>query len=119
MPNDRNNDCKQIIEDFIEEISGYVQRQNTPFLGNNRSRVVDADKIDDLLNDLRTSLPENIRLANSILREEARIKDLAHDEADRIVDDASRLADKMVADARTTAANTIDDANNYHDRITS
>lgn len=119
MPNNGNNDCQQIIEDYIDELINYVWGSKTPFLGDSsRSRVVDAERIDDILNDLRTSLPENIRLANSILREEARIKELAHDEADRIVDDATRVAEKLNSDAGLEAQNTIDDANNYHEKVT-
>ncbi len=117
MPTDRE-ECTKLVEEQLDTISKYVWAQKTPLWGDSEGRIVSAVVLDEMLNDVRTCLPDDIRLANSILREEEHIKERAHDEADRMVDDAAREADKIVSDANQEAQKAIDDANRYRNDVT-
>lgn len=117
MPSEREEQTK-LVEDQLNAVSDYVWEQKAPLWGEADGRIVNAKRIDELLNDIRTCLPDDIRLANSIIREEEHIRERAHDESDRMVDDASRTADKIVSDANQEAQKTIDDANRYNSEIT-
>lgn len=117
MPSDREEQTK-LVEDQLDAVSDYVWSQKAPLWGEADGRIINAKRIDELLNDIRTCLPDDIRLANSIIREEEHIRERAHDEADRMVDDASRTADKIVSEANQEAQKAIDDANRYNNDMT-
>ncbi len=117
MPSERDEQTK-LVEDQLNAVSDYVWEQKAPLWGEADGRIVNAKRIDELLNDIRTCLPDDIRLANSIIREEEHIRERAHDESDRMVDDASRTADKIVSDANQEAQKAIDDANRYNSELT-
>lgn len=114
------SDFTQIVEDRIDNLILYLrEKARTPAFKPPEARIVDSDYVVGELQDIIACLPNDIRRANSILRERQHIIELAHDEADRIVDDADRMAEKIIENANNEAQTTINDANRYNSRVTS
>ncbi len=76
----------------IEQVLESAPRQK--FSSGNR-RIVDVDELYDLLGDLKVTIPEDIRRANSVLIEADTLLDHANQEAVDIVEQAQREAAKI------------------------
>ena len=82
-----------IIVDALTQLQNYVDNSRMPRLRSNDSmRIVDSDMIADMISDIKTQLPEDIRRANSILLN-----------ADGKISEASEYAEKLMAEARNNA----------------
>ncbi len=75
----------------IEQVLEGAPRQK--FSSGNR-RIVDVDELYDLLGDLKVTIPEDIRRANSVLIEADTLLDHANQEAVDLVEQAQREAEK-------------------------
>lgn len=82
------NQTMQIFS-IISQIEQVVENSPRPKLGGNTKRVVDVDEIYDLLGDLKVTIPEDIRRANSVLID-----------ADNVVAHAEEHAGELVAEAQ-------------------
>ena len=87
MDEARNDELTQLVESQLDAISEYVWAQKAPIWGDSSGRIVDAERVDELLNNVSTCLPEDIRCANSVLREAQNIKDPDPKEYVHIVED--------------------------------
>ncbi|MEG1893022.1 MAG: hypothetical protein RR232_00755 [Clostridia bacterium] len=84
---------------ILEQIEETVEDSPKPKLGGGNRRVVDADEIFDLLGDLKVTIPEDIRRANSVIVEAKNITSNADDYARDTVQKAQADAEKIIADA--------------------
>ena len=88
------------LEELIEN-SGKI-----PFT---RKVMVEEDRLLDLLDRIRTTMPEEVRQAKWIIQEREKVLDDSQKEAMRIMDDAQKLLEKkaddseIVRQARTSA----------------
>ncbi|MCH5279049.1 MAG: hypothetical protein J1E60_04585 [Christensenellaceae bacterium] len=107
-----------LITGMINRIQEAIDSSPIPRVGSANRRIVDVDEIFDMLVELKTSLPENVRRANGVILEADKIIDDAEEHAKGLVDDAAARADDMVAKAERDADKLIRDANEYFDRKT-
>ena len=85
------------IEDELED------SPKTKFAGAANKRIVEIDRLFDLLGDLKVTIPEDIRRATGILAEaENTIRD-AQENADEIVASAQQEADQILQQAQANA----------------
>ena len=89
-----------VLEELIEN-SGKI-----PFT---RKVMVEEDRLLDILDRIRTTMPEEVRQAKWIIQEREKVLDDSQKEAMRIMDDAQKLLEKkaddseVVRQARTSA----------------
>ncbi|MBQ2192226.1 MAG: hypothetical protein II409_07455, partial [Clostridia bacterium] len=105
-----------IIVDALEKIEQTIYDSPIPRLRtDDRLRMVNSDEISDMISDIKTQLPAEIRRANSILMQmEAKIQS-ASDYADKICKDAERNADETMLKANSNAQKAVNEANEYYD----
>ena len=90
-----------IISSIEQELE---ESPRTKFSGQNR-RVVEIERLYDLLGDLKVTIPEDIRRASLLLAEaENRIND-AKEQAEEILTQAHEEADNVLAQAQASAEN--------------
>ena len=95
-----------IIVDALEQLMDFVDNSRIPVLrSGDRMRIVDSDAVADMIADIKTQLPEDIRRANSILLQaEGKISE-ATEYAERITAEASNnieiLKNKSEAEANS------------------
>lgn len=113
------------LVDRLEEL--FNEARSLPFT---RSVIVDEDRMLELIDQLRITIPEEVKKAQQLLAEKERILAQAREEAGRTVslarDKADQMAEKdsvvmtaqgradqIVAQARAEAQQTRDDADDY------
>lgn len=106
---------EQDLQSVLDELESLVDDAgHIPFTGR---VVVQADRLYDLLDRLRASLPEAMQQAQKVLRERDRILAQAREEAESMVREAQAYAEKLtretaiVQKAEEEAARIIDEAN--------
>ena len=97
------NQTMQIFS-IISQIEQIVENSPSPKLGGNTKRVVDVDEIYDLLGDLKVTIPEDIRRANSVLIDADNVVAHAEEHAGELVAEAQAHAESLVAQAEEQAA---------------
>lgn len=103
------NQSMQIFS-IISQIEQVVENSPRPKLGGNTKRTVDVDEIYDLLGDLKVTIPEDIRRANSVLIEADNIVAHAEEHANELVADAQAHAESLVAQAEEQARGIAEEA---------
>lgn len=99
------------IFSIISKIEQLVEGSPKPKFSNaGNRRIVDADELGVLLEDLRATIPENIRKASSIIAEKDNILRDANEQADQIVEEAHKEADDLHAQAQEAAENVYNQA---------
>ena len=99
------------IYDIIEQFEDLIENSPRPKLsGNATKRIVDVDEIFDLLGDLKTTIPEDIRRANGIIAEARTMRNNAEDHARDVVAEAEQQAAATIADAQGKASQIVDKA---------
>ena len=84
------------IFNIISQIEQTLEESPRPKLsGGGNRRTVDIDLLFDLLGDLKVTIPEDIRRANSVLIEADTLLEHANEEADEIVANAQQEADSV------------------------
>ncbi len=86
------------IEAFIEELEDLINSAKAPLTGGGSKKVIDADAAYAILDDIKSSLPEDFKRARRILRERDEILNAADDEAKHIVTDAEDRANTLASD---------------------
>ncbi|HWS30846.1 MAG TPA: hypothetical protein VN512_12145 [Clostridia bacterium] len=104
---------------ILEQIEQTIENSPRPKIGGGNKRLVDVDEIMDLMGDLKVTIPEDIRRANSVMLEAQNMTDNAADHARDIVEKAQRQADKLVADANSTAQQLVVKAKDEYERLVS
>lgn len=93
-----NKDHSLRIFTIISQIEQLMESAVKPKLGGGGNRrLVDIGEVFDLLGDLKVTIPEDIRRANSVLLEADTLLEHANDDALDIVDQAQKEADSMRA----------------------
>ncbi len=87
------------IEEELEE------SPRTKFGGSSNKRVVEIDRLFDLLGDLKVTIPEDIRRATGILAEADNMINDAKEKADEIMASSQEEADQILQQAQTAAEN--------------
>ncbi|MBQ4429680.1 MAG: hypothetical protein II871_07890 [Clostridia bacterium] len=78
-----------IIVDALEQLMDFVDNSRIPVLrSGDRMRIVDSDAVADMIADIKTQLPEDIRRANSILLQ-----------AEGKISEATEYAERITAEA--------------------
>lgn len=85
------------LEEILDQLEGLVDNAgHIPFTGR---VLVEADRVYDLLDNLRAALPEGVQQAQRILRERDRIIAQAREEAEAIVKEAQAYAEKLTRES--------------------
>ena len=90
------NELLDTIEDALEEGA------NVPLSGG--KKIVNADQIRDLLDEIRANLPGELRQAQQIVNDRSQIVDTAQAQAQAIVKKAEERARILVSDAEIVKA---------------
>lgn len=104
---------------ILEQIEQTIENSPRPKIGGGNKRLVDVDEIMDLMGDLKVTIPEDIRRANSVMLEAQNMTDNAADHARDIVEKAQRQADKLVADANSASQQMLVKAKDEYERLVS
>lgn len=104
-----------IIVDALEQLMDFVDNSRIPVLrSGDRMRIVDSDAIADMISDIKTQLPEDIRRANSIiLQAEGKIRE-ASDYAERITAEANNNIENLKNKSEAEAKAVKNDADSYY-----
>ncbi len=86
------------IEQLIDEIENYIDECKPQAFSGNKKIIVDKDELDELLEELRETTPDEIRRYQKIISNK-----------DAILSDATRQADAMLADATKKTETLLDD----------
>lgn len=87
--------------DFVEQLEEILDRgTKVPLTG---KIMVDEELILEILDGIRSSLPEEIRHADIIMSERDRLMEEARNEADRIIDRAQKHAEQLLDEDEITA----------------
>lgn len=70
--------------------------------------LVDADEFFDMLGNIRTSLPEDVKSASRVTRDAGQILNTAKEQAEQVMDQARAEAAKVIEDAREEASRLVD-----------
>lgn len=114
-----NNTLNMQIFTIIGQLEELVDSSPRPKLGGAAKRIVDVDEVMDLLGDLKVTIPEDIRRANSVILESQSMIDNADDNARDIVAQAQEQSDAIIAGANATANEIIAKARREYERLVS
>lgn len=113
-----NNTQNMQIFTIIGQLEDMIERSPKPKLGNSASkRVIDAEEMIDLLGDLKVTIPEDIRRANSVMIEAQTMIDNADEHAREVVANAQDEADRLIAQAHATANDIVEKARQEYERL--
>lgn len=87
------------IEEELEE------SPRTKFAGSTNKRIVEIERLFDLISDLKVTIPEDIRRATGILAEAENTVNDAKENAKEILDSAKAEAEQMLQNAQVSAEN--------------
>ncbi len=103
MSNTENRQSLRIFT-IISQIEQLIESSPRPKFGGGGRRLIDADEVFDLLGDLKVTIPEDIRRANSVLVEADTLLEHANTEAVELVEQAQFNADELSSQAEAEAA---------------
>lgn len=99
-----NNAQNMQIFTIIGQLEDLIETSPRPKIGGGANkRLVSADEMMDLIGDLKVTIPEDIRRANSVIIDSQSMIDNAEEHAKDIVDKAQIDAEALVAKANATA----------------
>lgn len=94
--------------ELIEKLQGQIENASSvPLLSN--KIMLEREEILDLLDDLRTAMPEEMKEARKILENEDRIKQTAKRKADSLVEEARQQKQHMI-DSNNITKNAYEEA---------
>lgn len=86
------------IEALVDELEQIVTDAKAPFGGGGQRKIVDAQDIYEILDEIRRVFPQEFSDARRILREEGEMLDRAQKQADAIISDAQQQAMVIASD---------------------
>ncbi len=121
------------IASMIAQLEELIEASPRAKFGGGK-RMVDADAMLDLLGDMKVTIPEDIRRAQSVLLDEAALMTLARDEAESIranaerefearvsehaiLSEVQRRADELLTKAEDSARQIVQGSRQYADNI--
>ncbi len=115
-----SNDVQNMqIFTIIGQLEELVETSPRPKIGGGNKRVIGADELMDLLGDLKVTIPEDIRRANSVIIESQTMIDNAEEHARDVVAKAQQDADTLVAKANANARSINEKAQVEYERLIS
>ncbi len=113
-----NNTQNMQIFTIIGQLEDMIERAPKPKLGNAANkRVIDTEEMIDLLGDLKVTIPEDIRRANSVMIEAQTMIDNADEHAREVVANAQEEADRLIAQAHANANDILEQARQEYERL--
>ncbi len=94
----------------INELEQLIHNSPSPRFGGGQRRLIDPDELLDILGDIKITIPEDIRRANSVLVEAETITSNAEAYANETVEAAQARADKIDEEAAANGAQIVDEA---------
>lgn len=85
------------MQELIALLEEEIEQSPKPRLGNGNKRVVDCDRLLDILGDMKVVLPEEVRLAQTVLNERENLLAEADEQAVAILAEARMEAERMIA----------------------
>ena len=99
------------IYSIISRIEEELRESPSPkFANNTNKRIVEIERLFDLLEDLKVTIPEDIRRATGILAEADNMIADAKDNCDEIIENAQKEANQILEQAQTSAEQLYKDA---------
>ncbi len=86
------------IESLIGEVEQIVTEGKTPLTGGGQKKIVDAQEIYEILDEIRDRFPQEFADARRIVKEEQETLDRAQQQADSIIADAQQQAMILAGD---------------------
>lgn len=86
------------IEDVITEIEEYITEECKPFPMSKSKIVVDYDRMESMIGELRTKMPGEVKRFQKILENRNAILEDAQNKANAMLDDANANVQKLVSD---------------------
>ena len=122
------------ILDLIAQLESQIDESPRPKIGGGNKRVVDTAALFDIISDLRVTIPEEVRWAQSVLADKEAILQNAQEEANQILEqakeergrlvdqeeiltEARKRAESMLRRARENSDIVVSGARNYTDDI--
>ncbi len=111
------------IEALVDELEQIVADGKSPFGGGGQRKIVDAQDIYEILDEMRRVFPQEFQDARRIIREEGEMLDRAQKQADAIISDAQQQAmviagDQEIVRIAAQQAENIRDAAQQYERDT-
>lgn len=108
------------IYTIIGQIEDVLEASQKPKIGGGPTkRIVDIEELKDLLGDLKVTIPDDIRRANSVILESSTMLDNAAENAKDLVDNAQSQADDLIAQANATSERIVEKAKQEYERLVS
>ena len=86
------------IESLVDELEQLVNEEKSPPTGGGQKKVVDAQDVYEILDEIRRVFPQEFQDARRILKEEQETLDRAQQQADSIIADAQQQAMILAGD---------------------
>lgn len=86
------------IEALVDELEQMVTEAKSPLTGGGSKKIVDAQDVYEILDEIRRVFPQEFSDARRILKEEAETLSHAHQQADAIIADAQQQAMVLAGD---------------------
>ena len=86
------------IENLLDELEQVVSEGKAPFGGGANRRIVDADAVFEIIDDIRRVFPQEFSDARRIVKEEGYTLERAQQQADSIIADAQQQAVILAGD---------------------
>ena len=111
------------IAALVDELEQLIVDAKPPFGGGSQRKVVDAQDVYEILDDMRSVFPREFQEARRVLREEGEMLDRAQKQADAIIADAQQQAmviagDQEIVRIAQQQADAIKDAAQQYERDT-
>lgn len=115
-----NNVQNMQIFTIIGQLEELVEASPRPKIGGSANkRIISADELMDLLGDLKVTIPEDIRRANSVIIESQTMIDNAEEHAREVVAKAQQDSEMMIAKAEANARSINEKAQAEYERLIS
>lgn len=86
------------IESLLGELEQIISESKSPFTGGGQKKIVDANEMYEILDEIRDRFPQEFADARRILKEERETLDRAQQQADAIIADAQQQAMILAGD---------------------
>ena len=105
---------------IIGQLEELIEKSPRPKIGGSANkRIISADEIMDLLGDLKVTIPEDIRRANSVIIESQTMIDNAEEHAKEVVAKAQQDSEMLIVKAQATAKDIHEKAQAEYERLIS
>ena len=90
------------ILDLLAQLEAQIDNSPRPRIGGGNKRTVDVEPLRDIFSDLRVTIPDEIRWAQSVLNERDDILETAKKQAETIVLEARQQREKLLDESNIT-----------------